>query len=308
LADNLTLGIIFALSAGIANNIGALLQKHAINKIPKEEREKEFFKKLLKNPYWVLGLILILGASGALFSLAHVFIGGALIPGLSAVGLIVLTVGAVKILGEKLNVTEYIGMASMIAGIVLIGLSALEITDGDMVNLTDTYFLIRLAIYSVVFFILWITSRQLGKRVEKGKTIFLALGAGFPFALTNAWLQPFIFLFRELIKGNFTTLNIILFIISLLIVGVISMLGIAHMQDAFRHGNASIVYPLGGVPQQIAPVILFYGIYLKSSPQTYSIYLLLVGIIIVLTAGFLLGRKQGLLETMELEKEEKDVS
>ncbi len=303
MVDNLTLGIIFALSAGIANNIGALLQKFAINKIPKEEREKGFFKRLLKDPYWIIGLLLILGASGALFSLAHVYIGGALIPGISAIGLIVLTLGAVKLLGEKLRLSEYIGIGSMIMGIVLIGLSALEITDADMINLTDKGFLIRLAIYSVVFFILWITSRQLGKRLEKGKSIFLALGAGFPFALTNAWLQPFIFLFREMFKGNFTTLNIILFVISLLIVAVISLLGIAHLQDAFKHGKASIVYPLGGVPQQIAPVILFYGIYLKSSPQTYSIYILIVGIIIVLTAGFLLGRKQGLLETMEVEKD-----
>ncbi|NPD87397.1 MAG: hypothetical protein HGN29_01655 [Asgard group archaeon] len=55
--------------------------------------------------------------------------------------------------------------------------------------------------------------------------------------------------------------------------------------------------------QQIAPVILFYGIYLKSSPLTYSLYILIVGIIIVLIAGFLLGRKQGLLETLDIEKE-----
>ncbi len=305
LSANLTLGIIFALSGGIANNIGALLQKYAINKIPIEERDKGFFKKLIKNPYWLLGLLLILGASGALFTLAHVFIGGALIPGLSAVGLIVLTVGAVKLLGEKLNLSEYIGIVSMIAGIVMVGLSALEITDDDMINLADTNFVIRLTIYSAVFLILWITSRQLGKRLEKGKTIYLALGAGFPFALSNAWLQPFIYLFRELIKGNYTPLSIVLFLCSILIVGAVNILGIAHMQEAFKYGNASIVYPLSGVPQQFAPVILFYGIYLKSSPQNYSIYLLLVGIIVLLVAGFLLGRKQGLIETMGIEKEEK---
>ena len=259
---------------------------------------------MFKNPYWVLGLILILAASGALISLAHVFIGGALIPGLTAVGLIVLTIGAIKLLGEKLKISEYIGIGSMILGIVLIGLSALEITDADMVNLADSKFVIRLAIYSVVFFILWITSRQLGKRLEKGKTIYLALGAGFPFALSNAWLQPFIYLFRELIKGNFTLLSIFLFIFSILIVGVVNIMGIAHMQDAFKHGNASIIYPLSGVPQQFAPVILFYVIYFKSSPEPYSMYLLIIGIIILLVAGFLLGKKQGLLETMDEEKME----
>ena len=298
MANNLVLGIILALAGGIANNFGALLQKFAINKIPKEEREKGFYKKLFKSPYWVIGLILIMGASGALISLAQLYIGGALIPGLMAAGMIVLTIGAVKLLGEKLKLTEYIGIFSMIIGIVLIGLSALEITDDDMINLSDTNFVIRLAIYSVVFFILWMISRQLGKRLEKGKTVFLALGSGFPFALANAWMQPFIYIFREFINGTFNVLNIILFICSILIISVVNIVGIGHFQDAFKHGDASKVYPIGQIPQQIAPVILFYGIYLKSSPQIYSLYLLLTGIVIILVAGFLLGRKQGQLETM----------
>ena len=303
MSDNLILGIILALSGGIANNTGALLQKFGINKIPKEEREKGFFKKLFKSPYWVIGLILIIVVSGALISLAQVFIGGALIPGLMAVGMIVLTIGAVKILNEKLKPSEYIGIFVMIVGITLIGFSALEINDADMVNLADTNFVIRLAVYSVVFLILWIVSRQLGKRVEKRRTVFLALGASFPFALANAWMQPCIFFIREFINGNYSALSIILFIVSLFIIAGINILGIAHLQDAFKHGDASKIYPIGSIPQQIAPVILFYGIYLKSSPQTYSVYLLLAGIAIILVAGFLLGRKQGQLETMGVDKE-----
>ncbi|HUU78442.1 MAG TPA: DMT family transporter [candidate division Zixibacteria bacterium] len=303
MSNNLILGIILALTGGIANNSGALLQKFAINKIPKEEREKGFYKKLFKSPSWVIGLILIMGASGVLISLAQLYIGGALIPGLMAVGMIVLTIGAVKLLGEKLKLAEYIGIFLLIIGIVLIGLSALEITDDDMANLEGTNFVIRFMIYSVAFFILWIGSRQLGKRLEKGKTIFLALGAGFPFALANAWMQPFIFIFREFINGIFTTLNIILFIFSILIVAGVNIVGIGHVQDAFKHGDASKIYPISLIPQQIAPVILFYGIYLKASPQIYSLYLLLIGIIIILIAGFLLGRKQGQIETMGLKED-----
>jgi len=302
LANNLILGIILALAGGIANNSGALLQKFAINKIPREERKEGFYKKLFKSPYWVVGLILIIGASGVLISLAQLFIGGALIPGLMAAGMIVLTIGAVKLLDEKLKLAEYIGIFLMIVGIILIGLSALEITDADMTNLADINFVIRLAIYSVVFFILWVVSRQLGKRLERGKTVFLALGSSFPFALANAWMQPFIFLFREFINGNFTVLNIILFIVSIPIIAVINIVGIGHVQDAFKHGDASKIYPIGQIPQQIAPIILYYAIYLKSSPQTYSFYLLLVGILIILVAGSLLGRKHGQLETMETEE------
>ncbi|NHJ84983.1 MAG: hypothetical protein FK734_05945 [Asgard group archaeon] len=301
MSNTLILGIILALTGGIANNTGVLLQKFAINKIPKEEREKGFYKKLFKSPSWMIGLILILGASGALLSLAQMFIGGALIPGLMAAGMIVLTIGAVKLLKEKLKLIEYFGIFLIIAGIALVGLSALEITDDDMINLTDIDFVIRLAIYTAILFILWIASRQLGKRLIKGKTIFLALGAGFPFALANAWMQPFIFIFRQFVNGIFTKLNIILFIISLIIIAVINIVGIGHVQDAFKHGDASKVYPISLIPQQIAPIILYYGIYLKTSPKIYSIYLIIFGVMAILVAGFLLGRKQGQLETMALE-------
>ncbi|MHA1125807.1 MAG: DMT family transporter [Candidatus Heimdallarchaeota archaeon] len=310
MANLYVVGVILALAGGIANNFGALLQKFAINKIPKEEREEGYFKKLLKSVPWLIGLVLIVGASGALITFAQYFIGGALIPGLMAVGMIVLTIGAVKILGEKLNRAEYIGIAVMIIGIVFIGLSALEITNDEVKDyITDTdlntNYLIRLGIFSVVLFILWIGSRQLGKRLEKGKTIFLILGSSFPFALANAWMQPLMVLIKEFINKNFTALNIILLIISVLIVSVINVLGIGHLQDAFKYGNASLVYPIGTIPQQIAPIIIFYGIYLKDSPQVYSLYFLLVGIILICIAGFLLGRRQGQLETMDEDKENK---
>ena len=298
------LGIILALAGGLANNSGALLQKFAINKIPKQEREKGFYKKLFKSPYWVTGLILIMGASGALLMLAQMYIGGALIPGLASIGMIALVIGAVKILKEKIRLSEYIGIFLLIISIILIGLSSLNITDEDMINLADTNFVIRFGIFTGVYLILWITSRQIGKRVVKGKTLFLALGATFPFVVSNAWLQPFIFLFREMINGNFTVLNIILFIISIIIVAVINIIGIAHVQDAFKHGDASKIYPIGQIPTQTAPIILYYGIYLKTSPLSYSIYMIIFGVIIILISGFLLGRIQGQIETMDMDEEE----
>ncbi len=304
MASNLVLGIILALAGGITNNSGALLQKYAVNKIPGEEREKDFFKKLLKNPLWLLGLFLIIAASGALQFLAQMYIGGALVPGLLAFGMVVLTIGAVKILDEKLKLIEYIGIALMIGGVLMIGLSSLEITDNDMKNnLSDSLFQIRLAIYSVVILILWIASRLIGKRAVKGKTIFLALGSSFPFAIANAWAQPFTYAARMLFTEVFSIFNIIFFFISLSILAITSIFGIGHLQDAFRHGDASIVYPIGQIPQQIAPIILFYGIYLKNSPYGYSIYLLVAGVIVVITAGFFLGARQGQLETIDDIKE-----
>ena len=89
---------------------------------------------------------------------------------------------------------------------------------------------------------------------------------------------------------------------------MINIFGIAHLQDAFKHGDASKVYPIGGIPQQILPIILYYGIYSKPSPKSYSIYLLIAGTLIILIAGFLLGARQGQLEIMNQEEEEESNS
>ncbi len=302
MANLLILGIFLALAGGIANNLGALCQKYAINKIPKEEKEAGFFKKLLKTPLWLLGLFLIIAASGVLQMAAQWYIGGALIPGLLAIGMIVLTIGAVKILGEKMRLMEYLGIALMIGGVLMIGLSSLEITSDDMTNLIDRYFLIRYGIFTGILLIFWLVSRQIGKRIDNRswKTVFLTFGSSFPYAIANAWLQPMIFTATELFTGNASVFNIVFFILSLGLLGVINVFGMAHLQDAFKHGDASKVYPIGNIPQQIAPIVLYYGIYLKTSPLPYSLYLLIAGVIIILIAGFLLGAKQGELETMDL--------
>ena len=51
------LGIILAIGAGTAINIGQVLQKKAVNGIPIEQREKDFMKTLIHNKTWLSGLL-----------------------------------------------------------------------------------------------------------------------------------------------------------------------------------------------------------------------------------------------------------
>jgi hypothetical protein len=67
------------------------------------------------------------------------------------------------------------------------------------------------------------------------------------------------------------------------------------MQRAFSEGNASIVIPIQQIPQQIAPVIIYFFIYNLAAP-TKSFFFLGVGIILVVFAGFILSRRQAELE------------
>ncbi|MEA3221807.1 MAG: hypothetical protein U9P49_01395 [Thermodesulfobacteriota bacterium] len=56
---NYILGVTLAISSGVLNQAGQLLQKKVVNEIPKEAREKHFMRTLLKNPVWITGLLLI---------------------------------------------------------------------------------------------------------------------------------------------------------------------------------------------------------------------------------------------------------
>lgn len=299
MANSYFLGVLFALLGGIANNGGAVLQKYAINQIPKENRDDEFYKSLVKNPYWLLGIVLIIAASGILFMLAQAYIGAALVPGLAAIGLVVLALGAIKILHEKIQKTEIMGIIIMMVGILFIGLSSLEIIDVDMVNLSDSAFLMRIMVYTALIFSLWMIFRQAGKRSKKGKTLLLSLAAGVPFALSNAWLQPFLFLAATMFSEGLEPLEIGLFIFSIVVVAGVNIVGLIHIQDAFKEGDASKVAPISQIPQQITPVIIYFAVYMKATPNPASIWYIFFGVTLVCIAGFLLGKRQGQLEVIE---------
>ena len=114
----------FAVISGIVNNLGTILQKKVVNSVKQDEK---FLKNLIKNPLWLIGLILQNCIGAIFFFFAQVFIGPTLIPGLMASGLIVLVIGSIKILGENLNFLEILGIFLMIIAIAFLGLSNMAI-------------------------------------------------------------------------------------------------------------------------------------------------------------------------------------
>jgi hypothetical protein len=97
------LGILFAILSGLVNYFGQVLQKKAINDIKLKKGEAKMID-MIKNPLWILGLILAIVIAGIIFaSLAQFYIGPALLPGLSSAGMIVLAIGSVVLLKEKLK-------------------------------------------------------------------------------------------------------------------------------------------------------------------------------------------------------------
>ncbi len=298
MAENYVFGVILAILGGAVNSFGVVLQKKVVNEIPKESREERFMRTLIRNPIWILGLICIVVFSAVCFLLAQAMIGGALVPGLAAIGLVVLVIGSIKIIGEDLKNLEFIGIGILIIGILLIGLSELSI-EGDIDYFLDTSFNVRITIFTSILCILWMVSRMAGKRDYRGKTIFLALSAGLPFAIGNSWMQPFTISMINVFGGKGDSLDFIIFIISTILVAPTSFAGIAFVQEAFKYGDASKIVPIQQIPIQITPIFLYFSVFLTDPPKIFSPYFILGGIVLIIISGFILGKRQAAIEIIE---------
>jgi len=282
------LGVILAMSAGIANFMGQILQKKAINDV--RVGDELSMKNVVKKPLWILGLLCIVVFTTVLNGFAQNYIGPALIPGLFSSGLIVLAIGSVKILGERLKKEEWFAIFLIISGIVLVSLSRLSI-ETDLERFKDTAFVIRLSGASIILVILWLTFFYGGKMLKKHKAIVMAIGSGLPFALGNIWMFALVDSLGRLIGGGFNVFNGAVFAISSFVMASTQVLGLVHVSKTLAAGNASIVVPMQQLPQQIMPVITFFVIFALPSPSPGSYFYISGGILLIIIAGFLLGKR-----------------
>ena len=255
MAINYVLGIIFGLLSGNLSNFGNVLEKKAVIDIPKEERDDNFGKKLLKNPVWLMGFILATFIDPIFFVLAQDLLGTelgpTLVPGLMASGLIVLAIGSVKIVGEKLGTVEYIGIALMILGMVFLSFSNLESGEGDI---TNPDFILRMTIFTVMIFALMILTAY-GAHVfkkESYKGIILSISIGFAFVLSNFWVSILLTSVKGLTSGSIVF--IVIFIVAAIILVSTNFYGIARLQVAFKYIDASKAIPINETPQQVVPI------------------------------------------------------
>jgi hypothetical protein len=180
-------GVIFAVLAGLSNNVGLILQKLTVNEVDGRARTASradsaaktaagtagteaggFFARLLRRPLWVLGLMLEIGVGTVFFLLAQVYTGPALIPGLMASGLIVLALGSAWFLHEPPTFGDWLGIAALIAAAVLLGLSHLSI-DLAVFDILEAGFLRRAALFSAVVLVFFLILVALERRKRCGQ-------------------------------------------------------------------------------------------------------------------------------------------
>jgi drug/metabolite transporter (DMT)-like permease len=268
------LGVATAIFCGVCMQAGILIQKKVVNNISVEDRAQRFLPILMGNPQWLGGLFLEYGVGTAAYMIAQNLIGPALVPGLMASGLIVLAIGSVKIIGETLNFSEYLGIALLMTGIALLGFSELDVgVDVVRDRLASSNTAFRLAILTLSLLILWILTHLQSLRFAPRKGMINAVLSG-----RGSWQQTGVFVLA-----------------SAILVGC-NILGILQTNEAFRFAQASNVIPVQQLSVQITPILFYFYVYALTPPKAISGVLIIAAVALIISAVFLLGRRQAELE------------
>jgi len=269
-------------------NIGFVLEKKAIQKLPSEIRDKTSFmvKAILTNPLWIFGLVLTILSVGFYF-IALMWAPLSAIAPLAGFGLIVLVIYAHIDLKESLKRLEILSIALIIIGIstssYLISLSNVSIDWNQWKDLSHSlngYLIFGISIFVGLAIILF---PFLMKKKFSGYNIafFAGIIAGIQVVLIkglSVW-----------VSNNEWNTELYVFILYVLLVLGTALVSTGSLQFAFREGRVSIVMAIYNGIMAIFPVI-FGGFILKEwqslelIPKVFlgiSISITLVGIVLL---------------------------
>jgi drug/metabolite transporter (DMT)-like permease len=285
-------GVACGIIGGLLNQGGQLLQKKVVNDIRHSHPDKGFMRRLLHSPLWMFGMVVGLGGGTAGYMLAMSMIGPALSPGLMASGLILLSIGSVRLNHEELNISEIIGIILMIIGILFLGLSEMSINSTQVrATLADRSAQIRIILFTAGLFVCCLISRLLSCKIDNRKGLLIALGNGFLACLSDFWINPLLALIVLVLAGRGTSTQILFFIMAAMILVFAAGIITWQNQIAFKFAQASNIIPVAQVPIQLAPIIVYFFIFALLPPRPISVFYILAGTILTIIAGFLLGRR-----------------
>jgi hypothetical protein len=291
-------GVVLAVASGVFNNVGTLLQKKVVNDLPAEAKEQRFFRSLVKNPLWLAGLLFQLAIGTVFFMLAQIYIGPALIPGLMAVGLIILAIGSVKLIGESLTRTEVIGITLIMAAIFTIAFSELVI-DIVVFDFLETGFLMRVTLFTSAIVATILILEASHRKWTRIRAVARALMSGLFIAMSNYWIAILMATIVHVFDGTFVLLELVLFAISAAILVLDNIFALGTLQSAFLSGQANLIIPIQQVPIQIIPGFVFLLIFFLPIPSALSLVLFFGGVGMIVMSSFLLGRRQVALESIK---------
>lgn len=282
------IGVAAAVAAGVAFNLGILIQKLAVMKTP---GKAGLMRRLVRSPLWLTGFALQFVIGMPLNMLAQAKIGPAIIPGLMAIGLIVLAIGAVRLAGERIQIADAAGISLVIAAVIAFGLSRLSV-DMRSIDLYEPTFLVRLGAFTLFVAAMSLLCHMMQKVNARLRGILRTLNAGLLLSQSNLWLGILMALTARWGAGQFDIPDLLFVVLASSIVFAGSMLGIAETQRAFQYGEASRLIPIQYVPSQILPVAAYFVVFALRPATAQGLPLAMAGIVLVLFGAILLARRQ----------------
>ncbi|GAG77090.1 unnamed protein product, partial [marine sediment metagenome] len=157
----------------------------------------------------------------------------------------------------------------------------------------------RLICFSITILFLAIILEIFRRKYAKKEGLILAIEAGLILSLNTVWASPGSTIVSHIVDGIIREeeifFGIIIFIVILLIVAV----GITIGQISLKYGQANVLVPLTNVPIQILPVIAFFIVFISSPSNIFSIFYLMIGLILIISSSFLLSKRQVTLEQIK---------
>jgi hypothetical protein len=286
------IGVFAAIFAGVLSNSGIVLQKKVINDLADTlPRNKSPMKYLIKEKWWIGGLILNFGIGTIFYLIAQSLIGPALIPGLMSSGLIILALGSVYILDEQLCNKEIFGIFLMIIAITFLGFSQLSIEIANN-NIISIDFLLRVSIFSFSLVGLSIFLEGLSRNADSYQGVPLSIISGIMFALSNLWVSILIGTISKVFEGIFVVVELVLFVVAAIILIFTNAFGVIKMQQAFTVGQAGNLIVIQQIPIQISPILIYFLVFFLPLTNLISILFLLSAISLIIISAYLLGKRQ----------------
>jgi drug/metabolite transporter (DMT)-like permease len=282
------LGITAAIIAGLAFNVGLLIQKAAVGRAPKD---KPLMRSLLKSPVWISGFVLQFILGTPLYTLSVGLIGPAIVPGLMSVGLVVLALGAVLVQKERLALKEIAGIALVVAAVALFGFTRLSI-DVHAVSMKDPGLLVRAGLFSGALLAIALVCAEVARRLTsraESSAAFHATRAGVWYNLGNLGLGFITAGLARFGAGTFDPGEMAVFLAAVGLTVAGNMYGIAATQHALARGRAAVAIPLQNAVTQVLPVFVFFLVYRPYVPSVASLAFLgaagalLLGGVVLLT-------------------------
>jgi hypothetical protein len=292
------LGIAAAVVAGIAFNVGILIQKAAVDRAPKD---RPLMRSLLKSRVWIAGFILQFILGTPLYTLSVGLIGPAIVPGLMSVGLVVLAIGAVRFQKERVKAKEIAGIIFVVLAVTMFGLTRLSI-DVLAISMKEAGLLTRAGVFSGALIAIAVGCAYVARRMvaEPGEpaptrsestAALHAIRAGIWYNLGNLGLGFITAGLARFGSGVFDPVEIVVFLVAVALAIVGNLYGITAIQHALAHGRAAVAIPLQNVVSQLLPVAVFFLVYRPYVPAVESFaFLGAAGALLMTGVVLLVGR------------------